>query len=539
MFGRRSASDRFRTAAPAQPDALGQVAIGVVGALVVGAQLLFAGLKRTRRGFARGEREVFSGQAIIDQLRRAPGFVTVLRGPDYIIEFASDAVRRALGGREIEGRPYAEAVPEFTPPQFLEMMNKVMAGETVSGRGVAARICAGPGTTPELRYFDFVHQPIELQPGDTAGVFIQAIDVTERVTSEKKIDAERRRLSLILDQLPVGVLVLDGKSGSVVYNRRAEVLLGHGPTASGAEYHAAYGGKADHAGYGALHPDGRRYRPEEYPLNRALRGEEVLDVQMRYGRPDGVPISLSANASPLKMDDAHIVVATIQDISKLQDSLDRQTLLIDELNHRVKNTLATIQGIAAQTFGRADLGLESAATFEGRLIALSKAHDLLTRSSWRGSSLFQLLETATAPFGSSERFAIVGPSCIIPPKQAVALSLALHELGSNAVKHGALSWAEGRVAITWAVEGVGLKLRWQESGGPAVTAVAGRGFGRRLLERALPRELHGEVRLEFEPEGVCCTIEARLGDADACEPLDLGATRQAAPTLRPADLSFS
>ena len=149
-------------------------------------------------------------------------------------------------------------------------------------------------------------------------------------------------------------------------------------------------------------------------------------------------------------------------------------------------------------------------------MALSRAHDILTRESWGGAPLEGIVQEAIAPYRDQhhDRLHAAGPQVWLPPRHALAFAMVLHELGTNAVKYGALSNADGRIEISWTANG-SLRLRWTESGGPAVVPPARRGFGSRLIERGLRHEIGGRVALEFAPGGVVCTIETPLGDSGA------------------------
>jgi two-component sensor histidine kinase len=147
-----------------------------------------------------------------------------------------------------------------------------------------------------------------------------------------------------------------------------------------------------------------------------------------------------------------------------------------------------------------------------RIISLARAHDLLTERSWSGANIADLAARAVAPFPTSQ-IILDGPPLDVLPNQALAISLALHELSTNAAKYGALSRPEGRVEIRWKAEDNRLHLSWSESGGPHVIPPSRRGFGSRLIERALGRDLDGQTRLEFAPEGVRCSITAGLAEA--------------------------
>lgn len=190
-------------------------------------------------------------------------------------------------------------------------------------------------------------------------------------------------------------------------------------------------------------------------------------------------------------------------------------LLIDELNHRVKNTLAIVQGIAQQSFKDDVPAPRARAAFEGRLAALSEAHNLLTREHWGLVSMKQIIEDTVAPHGGDAgRFTLDGPDLSIVPKTAISVALAIHELATNAVKHGALSRPEGRISIRWARTAQDgrprFSLVWEERGGPKVQAPTRRGFGTRMIERGLAAELGGTVRIDFRPEGLVCTVDAPL-----------------------------
>nr|WP_210301829.1 HWE histidine kinase domain-containing protein [Methylobacterium brachythecii] len=194
---------------------------------------------------------------------------------------------------------------------------------------------------------------------------------------------------------------------------------------------------------------------------------------------------------------------------------EHQRLLIDELNHRVKNTLATVQSIAMQTLRNADDTEQANEALEQRLLGLSRAHDVLTRENWDGADLHEVVTQAIAPFRdrAGRRFQVEGPSVRLNPRMSLAIAMALQELATNAVKYGALSNADGVVAIAWTSEAVSggdqhLRFCWHEQGGPPVAQPKRRGFSSRLIERSLARDLDGSVEIAFEPSGVVCRIEA-------------------------------
>ena len=192
---------------------------------------------------------------------------------------------------------------------------------------------------------------------------------------------------------------------------------------------------------------------------------------------------------------------------------ERQRLLIDELNHRVKNTLATVQSVAAQSFRDEVAPTDSRALFEGRLMALSKAHDVLTRENWRGANLHAVVREVIEPYRGGEPFRVRGPALRLSPREALSIAMGLHELCTNAAKYGALSSGAGEILLDWTAASNGrLRLRWEERGGPPVVSPTRTGFGTRLIERGLARELNGEARLSFEPAGLVCTLDLPLSE---------------------------
>jgi two-component sensor histidine kinase len=204
--------------------------------------------------------------------------------------------------------------------------------------------------------------------------------------------------------------------------------------------------------------------------------------------------------------------------TSLTESLERRTFLLRELDHRVKNTLASVQSIARQTLRNAETPDDFAESFESRLMGLSRAHELLTRQGWDRTNLRDILEAALQPFGglADPRFTARGPAISLSPETAVGMHMTLHELMVNAAKHGALTAASGQVTVVWRVEPVegvpSLVLEWVERGGPPVFVPKRQGFGTRLLERGLARDLGGEASLTYRPKGLSYLLRAPLSE---------------------------
>jgi two-component sensor histidine kinase len=195
----------------------------------------------------------------------------------------------------------------------------------------------------------------------------------------------------------------------------------------------------------------------------------------------------------------------------IRDQRDQQQMLMAELDHRVKNILATVQALVSRTLG----GTSQAKTIVGRIRALANAHSLLTRTQGRGAALSEIVGTTLRVYLESGSVKTSGPQVALNARATQAVALALHELATNAVKHGALSTPSGRVDVTWSLANGGeprFFLRWEESGGPAVGRPQHEGFGTTLIEKNLPSALSGTVIREFRPAGMSCRIEAPLAE---------------------------
>jgi two-component sensor histidine kinase len=224
------------------------------------------------------------------------------------------------------------------------------------------------------------------------------------------------------------------------------------------------------------------------------------------------------------------LVGVSVDITEHKRLEDRQRLMINELNHRVKNTLATVQAITARTLRGIDPAIRR--TLEDRFLAIASAHDVLTHEKWEGAGLHDVAAAVLAPFGypDPDRIGVRGPALMLRPGAALALAMGLHELATNALKYGAWSTASGRVELTWDLThdtARQIRLAWQERSGPPVVPPLSRGFGTRLLERSLAQDLGGSVRIGFDdPAGVSCLIEAPLAEVAATDAKDFALAGQ-------------
>jgi PAS domain S-box-containing protein len=271
-----------------------------------------------------------------------------------------------------------------------------------------------------------------------------------------------------------------------------------------------------------LIPDDRQ---DEEPriLERIRRGERVLPYETVRRRKDGSLVDISLTISPIKDASGRVIGASkiARDISDrkraeaaLAKAAELQELLVAELSHRVKNTLATVVSIAEQSFSREQPPEHACQAFRQRLRALGHTHGRLAEANWTGVSFETLLLDELAPYRrhDGEKLLLSGPQVMLTPKQALTLGMAIHELTTNAAKYGALSVERGRVHVDWRVESEPRRLviSWVESGGPPVPVPERSGFGRLLLERALAADLKGEVSLDFSPSGLRCEVAVPL-----------------------------
>ncbi|MFN3585400.1 PAS domain S-box protein [Phenylobacterium sp.] len=328
-----------------------------------------------------------------------------------------------------------------------------------------------------------------------------------RARSQRALRESEARFRAMADSAPSPVWVT-GPGGAIEFVNRAFCDL------AGKPFEDLLGD----AWIGLMHPDDA---PRVARLREDARRELAAygwEGRFRTGR--GEWRWMRASAQPRF--DANGVfqgyVGLAMDVTDARRAEERQRLLINELNHRVKNTLATVQSLAHQTFREGVVARDARRRFTDRLLALSAAHNVLTRENWEGAELSDIVREAVRPYENAPnddpggaRIAVAGPTARLSPPVALAVSMALHELATNAVKYGALSTREGRIAVEWrlAPERDTVELEWVEAGGPPVeppSAARRTGFGSRLLTQGLAAELSAPADLDYRPDGVACRL---------------------------------
>ena len=266
--------------------------------------------------------------------------------------------------------------------------------------------------------------------------------------------------------------------------------------------------------------DGAPCPMDALPLDRAFRGEHLRDEEYVFRFDDGTEITLLTSAEPLRDPGGQITgsVAIGIDISERKRNDEHQKLLINELNHRVKNTLTTVQSIARRSLRTAGSLHDAERALGDRLVAVARAYDVLTKEHWQGSSVRAMIENTIGAYGQAGRVSLEGPEFWLTPSNSVTFSLIVHELAVNATKHGALSGDDGQVEIRWTIEKDAeadvVTLTWRERGGPPVEPPERTGFGSDLLRR-LSESGGSQHRMDFDPAGLTCTFSLRQHHATA------------------------
>ena len=359
------------------------------------------------------------------------------------------------------------------------------------------------------RFLKSEYIPDRLDDGSIAGIYVLASDLTDIKQSQAALAESEARLRLAIDAGGMAVWESEPATDTIRSSPEWNRLLGFpsGATPTPGEIRSRYA-------------PGEREKLIRVTKEALARGDRHAETELEVIWPDGSRhwLLLRAELQDIENGLPARTIGVALEITDRKKAEEHQHLLINELNHRVKNTLATVQSIVTQSLRNATTAPEARDAVEGRLFALSRAHDVLTRENCDGAYLSEMVQHAIEPFQENRgrRFEVSGADIRLPPGIALPIAMALQELGTNAAKYGALSNTTGRIAITWTTQDEAgaphLTMVWREMDGPSVSVPTRRGFGTRLIERSLAQELNGSVEIAFAPTGVVCTIDAPLRD---------------------------
>lgn len=464
--------------------------------------------------------------ALTAMLRASDGILDLLPIATFICDARGTILQYNRRAVEIWGRAPA---PGQTHDQFSGTANyfgpsadarsplaEVLATGTPA-RDIEHVVAGGGGVTVSVNI-----DPLRNAEGELIGAVYCFTDISERKRMDDALAASRvhaleqeQRLAATYEHAAIGISEVAPDGRFLRVNEAIATIFGFSRTEilAGRLFVHTHPDDAD--------PDREAFRKQ------VAGGLEFYSMEKRFIRKDGRSIWISVRSSPVRSGDGHLLylVRVVQDITERKAAERRQKLMIDELNHRVKNTLATVQSLASQTARAAPSPASFRESFEGRLIALSKAHDQLTLHHWESADLRELLSAAFTPYGAGpDRIVLRGEDLLLRPRAVLTLAMAFHELITNAAKYGALSAPGGGIEIQWQPVDEGgrpmLRIAWMERDGPPVAEPAQRGFGSRLIEGSIAAELRGRARLTFAPEGLRCEMAIPLEEVtvDASRP---------------------
>jgi two-component sensor histidine kinase len=465
---------------------------------------------------------------------RSPNSYVVLDDKLRLIWMNDAYLRVTMRKREdIIGKGLFEAFPndpESAGRKLLEgSLKKVLQTGEHDELALIRYDIAGSGNVPETRYWSATHTPFLDESGKVTHILQHTVDVTELQelrglreemgVIERASAVQERNLNLareayqfkaLFEQAPGFISILHGpKHEFHMANAAYRNLVGGrdlvGRTVSEAlpeVIDQGFGDLLDRVWSSRLPYVGHR-------VKIFLRNNEKEEPHEHY---------LDFIYQPITGSEGEMIGIFVQgqDVTRQVEAEQRQQLLMNELNHRVKNTLAIVQGLAMQSFRQLPGSDEARRTFNARLAALASAHDLLTTSNWRTAGFIDTVWSAVeATIGEdAHRLSLDGKDFMLPPQAAVSLAMIIHELCTNAVKYGSLSVPEGIVTVSWTVDDVGencqIFMRWIESGGPPVKPPTRNGFGSRLISHGFSTERGSKVEMNFLPSGLECTVAAQV-----------------------------
>ncbi len=324
---------------------------------------------------------------------------------------------------------------------------------------------------------------------------------TQRSSAYARKSVQRlNMLEAVLETVPVGVVLAD-HAGQIIHGNSQVVEMLRHPVYNSVDVN-------EYDQWVSFHADGTRVANHEYPLSQVIVGDvERAELDVHYQRGDGTRFWMRIIGKPVIDNDGNKIGAAVAllDIDEEKRLNETQNLLIKELNHRVKNAFSVVKSIVAQTLRRENVSTELRETLDERLNAYAAAHSRLVNMTWEKALLSDVAEETAGRIGA-ERVRTSGPAISLPSREALATSMAFYELGTNAVKYGALSVPEGQVDLSWHLAGEGadrsLSVDWIETGGPTPATPTRKGFGSFVIDRALSAETRGKVKIDYNKHGL-------------------------------------
>lgn len=436
----------------------------------------------------------------------APSFIAMVKGPDHIFEIANPAYMTLVGHRDIIGKSVAVALPEVRSQAYIAMLDTVLATNKairIDGAKVSLqRVADGP---IEDRFVDFVYQPMLNSAGEVTGIFADGVDVTDRTHALSALQSSEQFLQSVLGASSdcIKVLDLQGRLIFMSAGGRQVMEVSEDQQIEGNFWPGFWNGEKNADALKAL---------ESAKAGNAASFQGYADTFAGNARFWDVRVT------PMLGDNgkAERILAVSRDISYLKRIEEEREHLMHELSHRLKNAFSMVQSVISQTLRQAYSVQGVREILSGRVRALADAQDILTKSVIGEMQIEEVVLAALLPHQTGEgRFSVSGPDAVINGRQGLGLSLALHELCTNATKYGALSNGEGQVDIRWDVQAGGtFTLDWTESGGPQVKKPERSGFGSVLIEKVVATYFEGSATLDFDPSGVSFRLSGNIAVPD-------------------------
>lgn len=428
-------------------------------------------------------------------------------GPELAFLY-NDGYRPIFGAKHPHalGQPFAEVWSEIWS-DIKPLVDRALAGEATFDENL--HLVMERNGFPEDTWYTFSYSPVRDETGGIGGMFCACQETTAQVLLERRLASQNERLRQLFEQAPGFMAMLSGRDHVFELANPAYLqLVGHRDI-QGKPVRTAL---PEVIGQGFID-----LLDQVFDTGEAFTG---TSLKVGLQRTPGAPVEerfVDFVYQPIMGDDRKVTGIFVEgyDVTERVHGEAHLRLLMNELNHRLKNTLATVQAVVAQTLRGSGSLDEARENLSARIMALSRAQDVLTSENWHGADLLRVVSVAVGPYagGEKNRLRVGGPPVPLGPRAALALSLALHELATNAAKYGALTTDRGRVEIKWSVEGNPepvLRLEWRESDGPSVPVPSRKGFGTQLIERGLAMELDATIRLAYPPSGFVFTLSASL-----------------------------